>query len=148
MPFVSITRLRVRSIRFLPAFFLHARRTSAQAQHADGFLAGGLKPDRRWTFWTMTLWRDQAAMRAYIASGDHLRVMPKLMHWCDEASVVHWDQRGDALPDYSEAARRMRSEGRPSKLHRPSAHHADLSFAEPDQRGPMQLTPARRGAPA
>ena len=139
MPFVSITRLRLRSIRFLPAFALHTRRTISQVERAEGFFGGGLKPDRRWTFWTMTVWRDQAAMRAYIASGDHLRVMPKLMTWCDEASVVHWDQPGDTLPDWIEAVRRMRSEGRPSKLHHPSPRHADMSFAEPNDRGPVPI---------
>src|SRR4051812_28541107 len=106
MPFVSITRLRLRSIRFLPVFALHTRRTIAQVEQAGGFLAGGLMPDRRGTFWTMTMWQDQLAMRAYIASGPHLQVMPRLMRWCDEASIVHWDQPGDAPPDWPEAARR------------------------------------------
>lgn len=129
--FVSITRLRLRSIRFLPAFALLTRPTMAQAKRADGFLGGGLMPDRRWTFWTMTLWRDQAAMRAYIANGAHLSAMPKLLHWCDEASIVHWEQDDAIAPTWKVATDRMRAEGRASKVRHPSPNHADLSFAAP-----------------
>jgi hypothetical protein len=32
-------------------------------------------------------------MRAFMLSGAHQRAMPKLFNWCDEASVVHWNQR-------------------------------------------------------
>ena len=131
MAFVSITRLRIRSIRFMPSFAIHALTTSAQAKRAEGFIAGSLLPDRRFTFWTMTLWHAQADMRRYIASGGHRKAMPKLIHWCDEASIVHWQQDGRELPDWLEADRRMRAEGRPSKVRHPTADHADLRYAPP-----------------
>jgi hypothetical protein len=54
MPFISITRLRVRSIRFLPSFVLSAYRSLRQAKASSGFQGGGLLADRSWTFWTMT----------------------------------------------------------------------------------------------
>ena len=139
MTFVSITRLRIRSWRFMPAFAVETVRTLAQVKRADGFVGGSLLPDRRLTFWTMTLWRDAAAMRAYLVSGAHLRAMPKLLRWCDEASVVHWTQGDDVAPDWPEAERRMRAEGRPSKLHHPAPHHADLSFARPRTSGAVAI---------
>ena len=71
MPFVSITRLRLRAVRFLPVFFLHALRAQRQLRHAPGFLGGGLLPDRCRTFWTMSVWDDAQSMRTYILSGDH-----------------------------------------------------------------------------
>lgn len=131
MTFVSITRLRVRSLRFMPAFAIHALSTSAQVRSADGFVAGSLLPDRRFTFWTMTLWNEQADMRRYMTNGAHLKAMPKLLHWCDEASIVHWNQAAPDLPSWDEADRRMRAEGRPSKVLHPSANHGDLSYAPP-----------------
>ena len=70
-------------------------------------------------------------MRAYMTSGDHRAVMPHLLDGCDEASVVHWEQPDDILPKWPEADRRMRAEGRPSKVRNPSAVHAALSFDAP-----------------
>jgi hypothetical protein len=131
MPFISVTRLRLRSMRFVPSFFLHAVPSLRQARAAPGFCDGSLLADRSWTFWTLTLWDEQASMRAYMTSGDHRTAMPRLAGWCDEASVVHWDQEHGDLPSWTEADRRMRAEGRPSKIRNPSPHHADLSFSAP-----------------
>ncbi len=131
MPFVSLTRLRVRSIRFLPQFALYAFRTRSQVSKAPGFQTGALLGDRKFTFWTMTAWNSQADMRRYMTSGAHMQAMPKLLHWCDEASVAHWEQQDPALPSWTDADRRMRETGRPSKVRNPSPHHADLTYATP-----------------
>ena len=128
MPFVSVTRLRLRSIRFLAAFARHNLRTLAQVKAAPGFHGGALLADRGWTFWTLTAWDSPEAMRTYMTTGPHRAAMPHLLDWCDEASVVRWDQDGDALPSWAEADRRMRAEGRPSRLRHPGPHHADLGF--------------------
>ena len=131
MPFVSVTRLRLRSIRFLPAFAVHTLRAHRQVKHASGFQGGSLLPDRRWAFWTLTAWDDEGAMRDYMLSGDHRTAMARLVDWCDEASVVHWTQAERALPSWSAAAARMREEGRASKVRHPSPEHASLNFAAP-----------------
>lgn len=129
MPFVSVTRLRVRSLRYLPAFFIYASRATRQASSAGGFLGGALLPDRRWTFWTLTMWQGAGDMRAYIISGAHKTVMPKLMLWCDEASIAHWEQAESVLPDWAEAEAQMRERGRPSKVLQPSPGHLSMAFA-------------------
>jgi quinol monooxygenase YgiN len=141
MTLVSVTRLRIRSLRFMPGFALYALRSLSQSRRAPGFHDGSLLRDRKLTFWTMTVWRDQHAMRAYMASGAHLKAMPKLQAWCDEASVVHWTQDGAATPEWAEADRRMRMEGRASKVRRPSAVHASLGFAAPRLSGAVPIRP-------
>lgn len=143
MMFISLTRLRIRSFRFLPAFALHLMRTRRQIRSASGFKHGALLADRSLAFWTMTAWESQECMRRYMNSGPHKKAMPHLLHWCDEASVAHWVQPDAALPDWSEAHRRMRSEGRPSKVLHPSAHHADLSYAAPRTTASGTIRPAR-----
>lgn len=50
--------------------------------------------------------------------------MPKLLHWCDEASVLHWQQDDPTVPDTPEAHRRVVAEGRLSKVLHPSPAHA------------------------
>ncbi len=131
MIFVSLTRLRLRSVRFLPLFAIHAFRSQRQVGHAAGCLRVALLPDRRLTFWTMTAWESEAAMRAYMTSGAHKKAMPYLMHWCDEASVANWTQDDCTLLSWSDADNQMRTHGRPSKMHHPSAHHATLTYAAP-----------------
>lgn len=131
MAFVSITRLRIRSLRFLPGFALYTQQALAQVRKAEGFLGGSLLRDRKLTFWTMTAWTDRESMRRYMTSGAHLRAMPKLLDWCDEASVVSWTRAKATAPGWGEADRRMRVEGRPSKVRHPSPDHQALAYRAP-----------------
>ncbi|HUN86694.1 MAG TPA: DUF3291 domain-containing protein [Terracidiphilus sp.] len=121
MPVVSITRLRVRSWRFLPAFLVTAFRVGGrQARAAQGNLAVKVLNDSRKTFWTCTCWESEAAMRAFMLAKPHGPAMRKLLEWCDEAALVHWTQPTEELPSWPEAHRRMQEEGRPSKVNHPS----------------------------
>jgi hypothetical protein len=89
MPFVSITRLRVRRWRLLPQFLIQSIRIARQAQRAAGSIAVSVLRDADRAFWTRTVWRDEAAMRVFMRSGVHRRVMARLPEWCDEAALVH-----------------------------------------------------------
>jgi heme-degrading monooxygenase HmoA len=131
MSVIGVTRLRVRSVRFLPAFALHFLRTRKQVRRAPGFQGGSVLQDRHWTFWTMTAWDSQE--------------MPYLLDWCDEASVVHWDQPEDGLPSWLEADRRMRESGRASKLRNPSPQHAALNYRRLRVSTATKITPRRSG---
>ena len=142
MVFVSLTRLRVRSWRFMPGFFWYALRSEAQVRGAAGFLRGALHPDLPFTFWTMTAWESEAAMRAYMTSGPHKAAMPKLMRWCDQASVARRLQETDALPSWDEADRRMR-QGRASKVNHPAPGHADLTYDPPKNNAFKPIAPLR-----
>jgi hypothetical protein len=131
MIFISLTRLRIRSIRFMPLFALHTLLSLRQVRKAAGFQGGALLPDRSRTFWTMTAWDSQDSMRAFMTTGSHKTAMPRLLHWCDEASVAHWVQPETVLPSWTEADKRMRESGRASKVLHPSQQHANLSYREP-----------------
>lgn len=131
MPLVSVTRLRIRSPWYLPAFFFYTLRATSQARAASGNKAVKLLPDAHRTFWTCTLWTDLDAMRAYVSAGAHRKSMKRLAHWCDEASVVHWEQDALDLPNWEVAHRRMQEQGRPSKLDKPSAAHLAYQIAQP-----------------
>lgn len=130
----------------MPLFAMHTLRSLRQVKHAPGFNGGSLLPDRRWTFWTLTNWDHHDSMRQYMITGSHRAAMPHLLHWCDEASVVHWEQPEAGLPSWEEADRRMRAEGRASKVRFPSDGHATLSYASPRLSGAGPIRPARAGA--
>jgi heme-degrading monooxygenase HmoA len=131
MIFISVTRLRIRFVRFLPLFAVWAIRSLRQVERAPGFQSGSLLPDSQWTFWTMTAWDSQENMRAFMTSGAHKDAMPRLLHWCDEASVAHWTKEDDGLPSWPEADARMRASGRISKVLHPSPQHAGLNYQAP-----------------
>jgi hypothetical protein len=139
MPFISITRLRIRSWLFFPAFMFDAVRSARQAQAADGNLAVKILRDARNVWWTSTAWDSEASMRKFMTTRPHGPAMRKLMKWCDEASIVHWTQPDAALPTWPEAHRRMQSEGRPSKVNSPSPDHSAGVIAPPttDKRAEM-----------
>ena len=50
-------------------------RAARQAKTAPGNLAVSLLADSNFAFWTRTLWNDQDAMRAFMLSGAHRRMM-------------------------------------------------------------------------
>jgi hypothetical protein len=79
--------------------------------------------DGAFAFWTSTVWQNLEAMRAFRNSGAHLKAMPKLLRWCDEASFVHWEQGDARVPDISAAFDRLLREGKLSKVLKPSARH-------------------------
>jgi hypothetical protein len=123
MVFVSVTRLRLRSAWFLFPLAWLTSRTNKQIKTADGCLKSDVRggPDK--IFWTKSVWRDEASMRAFMSSGAHLKAMPKLKQWCDEASAAHWSQES---PDISwiEAEGGMAQYGWTSKVLHPSPTHA------------------------
>ena len=102
-----------------------------QLVRASGFHQGRLLIDRRRTFWTMTAWNSEQAMRGFRSTGAHMRAMPRLVSWCDEASVVHWESEAAELPDWRTAAGRLRTGGRLSRVDLPSAAHVSREFADP-----------------
>lgn len=124
MALIAITRLHVRSWRFLPDFLLHSVRIMRQARAAPGNLGAETLREAGMTFWTKTAWRDEAAMRAFMVSGAHRIVMPHLQRWCSEASVVHWEQESPRLPFWEDAGRRMQRDGRVVPVKRPSEEQA------------------------
>ena len=136
---VSVTRFRLRALRFLPFFMLHANRSIAQIRKSDGFLAGAVQREAGLAFWTLTVWRDAHAMRAFAASGAHRTSAPHLANWADAARVAHWLQPGCELPAWPEAVRRLREEGRSMTLRYPAVNAGEEGCTEPRIIGGMRL---------
>jgi Domain of unknown function (DUF3291) len=131
MPFVSITRLRVRRWRYLPQFLVQSIRAARQAKRAAGSLAVSILRDADRAFWTRTVWSDEAAMRSFMQSGVHRRVMARLPEWCNEAALVHWVQDDKEPPSWAEAHRRLETEGRRSRVNHPTAAQRRFEIREP-----------------
>jgi quinol monooxygenase YgiN len=120
---VSVTRLRLRNFWFLFPLAWRTSRCNKQIRAADGCLSSDVRGGPNKVFWTKSVWRDQAAMRAFMSSGAHLKAMPKLKHWCDEASAGHWSQ-DDTNVSWTEAEAGLARTGWVSKVSHPSPAHA------------------------
>lgn len=106
-------------------------RSSQQAKTAPGNMAVSLLRDSDNTYWTRTVWTTDSAVKAFMVTGTHRQVMRKLLDWCDEASLVRWEQGTDQEPDWEEAHRRMQAEGRRSKVNYPSPAHEKFEIRPP-----------------
>lgn len=129
--FASVTRLRVRSFPYLPAFLWMTFLAQRQTVRAEGFVGGRLLIDAHLTFWTLTVWESEKAMKAFRGSGTHARVMPKLVEWCDEASYAHWPPTDSSIPEWRDAYKHLVTEGRLSRVAHPSQDHEARRFPEP-----------------
>ena len=143
MPVLSVTRLRLRSWRFFPSFVLYTLRSTRQVEKASGLLGGWLGGSGANAYWTVTLWRDEAAMKAFRDTDAHKAAMPKLLDWCDESAMARVEQPGDELPDGTQALQLLSQRGRVSKVRNPTAKHA-AGQSVPDGRAPR---PGRRLRP-
>jgi Domain of unknown function (DUF3291) len=140
---VCVTRLRLRSIRFLPSVYWATRKLQRSLEKAPGFVMGKLLADRNLAFWTMSVWEDIDSMRAFRSSRAHTAVMPNAARWCDEASVVHWETQAEKLPDWDEAHRRMSESGKPSPLRFPSADYKARKYKQPDTNKCLVVLPRK-----
>ena len=102
-----------------------------QVMRAPGFLGGRLLVDAGRTFWTLTVWDSERAMKAFRGSEPHSKVMPRLMEWCDEASYAHWIPTEASVPPWPEAYEHLVSEARLSRVAHPSPNHDARHFAKP-----------------
>jgi hypothetical protein len=127
----SVTRLRVRSMWYLPAFLWETFLSQRQAVHSSGFRGGRLLIDVSRTFWTLTVWESEREMKAFRGSQAHAKVMPRLAGWCDEAAYAHWNPNDDSVPSWQEAYEHLVQEGRLSRVAHPSPDHEARHFPRP-----------------
>ena len=67
MVFVSVTRVRPRSLRCLLIVVLHSWRSRSQLRGTMGFIGRYLASGPRFGMWTVTVWDDEQSMREWIA---------------------------------------------------------------------------------
>ena len=132
MPFVAITRVRVRARRLLPALVLQLVRACLQERSAEGSLSVELLQDANGTFWMRSVWSTDSSMQAFFDSTPRRAVMRRLARWCDEASAAQWPQLSSVAPSWSDAHRRLQETGRPLRIELPSSDHLRNRIPAPD----------------
>jgi hypothetical protein len=128
MYFVSATRLKLKSIFYLPAFMRANEASGKQLLATEGFVSGKENVDKGLIFWTVTMWDKDADMKSFRNSPAHRKAMQGLPNWCNEATYTHWLQKEDTLPGWHAVHERMIREGVVSKVRNPTERHSSKSF--------------------
>lgn len=131
MYFISATRLKLRSYRFLIPFLWQNFKINRQIQKTTGFIQGKLLVDKQLTFWTLTIWQNRESTLSFRNSGAHLRAMPKLFRWCDEAVYAHWEEENLKVINWAEVHQQLNEIGKLSKVKYPSEAHQRREFRIP-----------------
>ena len=106
---VMASRLEVRSLRHVPGFLAASLRLWRQARGAPGAIGVALRaePLRR-TFWTVSAWEDDGAIRAYAAAEPHRSAMRRKRAVMRGSDFVFWDAAAADLPvSWEEVERRI-----------------------------------------
>ena len=129
MPFISITRLKVKSILYLLRFILANETSAKQLIRTKGFIKGKELIDKNLTFWTLTMWENDISMNVFRNSSSHRKAMQQLPFLCSEASYFHWNQPDTKFPDWVSASERLLMEGKLTKVRNPSPDQIINKFA-------------------
>ena len=138
MPYVSVTRLRVKSLFFLFSFMRSNEASVKELKTSSGLLIGKELLDKKLTFWTITIWENEESMKRFRGSSSHRKAMQNLPKWCSEASYHHWIQEETECPNWTTASDKLFSQGKLSKVRNPS--NAQITNQFP----PIQWTRAER----
>jgi heme-degrading monooxygenase HmoA len=138
MPFISVTRLRVKSLFFLFSFMRANEASVKELKSSTGLLMGKELIDKKLTFWTITLWEDEESMKRFRGSLSHRNAMQNLPKWCSEASYHHWVQEENECPNWTTILDKLYSEGKLSKVRNPSYEQITNQFP------PIQWTKSER----
>ncbi|WP_329520847.1 hypothetical protein [Spirillospora sp. NBC_01491] len=109
---VMASRLEVRSLRQVPGFLRASMSLWRQARRSPGAWGLGLRaePLRR-TFWTVSAWSGEKAVRAYARAEPHASTMRRKRTVVRESTFVFWNVPAEDLPiEWDEVERRIAAE--------------------------------------
>lgn len=131
MPFIVVTRLRLRDPAFFDDFFAGAVAAFEQATAAEGNLGADVLAEPNNIYWTRTVWQGRDPMGRFVGSDPHLSIMDHLDEWCDEATFVDWEQASAELPDWQDGYERLVSGGHVASLTHGTDAHRTRDFPAP-----------------
>ncbi len=94
-----LSYLPLKSYWRMPSFFLYSAQVAKQLASAQGLLGYSVlvRPLSK-RFWTLSAWKDEAALRAFVQHPPHVRLMAALAPHMAETKFVRWTVKGSQLP--------------------------------------------------
>ena len=104
--YVMASRFELTSAWRSPAFLAQAIRVWRQARRSPGVLGVSLRAQLlRRTYWTLSVWTDEAALRTYARTDPHRTVMRRVRPWARTATFRFWTVPAGELASAAAPAR-------------------------------------------
>jgi heme-degrading monooxygenase HmoA len=84
----------------LPLFIFHTFKSIRQSKKAKGLVHASFRNEGWLTYWTLTVWEDEASMKEYRNKGNHLKAMKVSRKIADQLEKLNWED--DHIPDWQE----------------------------------------------
>jgi quinol monooxygenase YgiN len=104
-----LSYLPLKSYWRVPSFFYHTVLVAKQLASAQGLLGYSVlaHPFSK-RFWTLSAWKDEAALRDFVQHPLHVRIMTAIAPHMDQTKFWRWTVKGSQLPlGWDEALRRF-----------------------------------------
>lgn len=129
--YLAITRLKLKSTRYIVPFFIHNERVVKQIRASEGFLKGKQLATPSLSMWTATLWTCEEALKTFYLSGEHRAVMSKISEWSSEAVSGHQQVDSNKLPSWDYVRTQLHQIGRFTHLQEHSFDYLNKIILKP-----------------
>ena len=94
-----LSYLPLKSFWRVPSFFIYSAKVAKQLASAQGLLGYSFlaRPVSK-RFWTLSVWKDETALQAFVKDPPHLYIMTALAPHMSETKFVRWTVKGSQLP--------------------------------------------------
>ena len=104
-----LSYLPLKSYWWVVPFFIYTGQVVTQLATSEGLLGYSLlaRPLSK-RFWTLSVWKNEDGLRAFVQHLPHVRMMSALAPHMDETRFVRWTVKGSDLPlCWDDALRRL-----------------------------------------
>lgn len=104
-----LSYLALKSYWRMPLFFFFTAQIAKQLASAEGLLGYSVLTHPLFKrFWTLSAWKDDAALYAFVRRPPHAHIMTKLAPDMERTNFLRWTVRGSQLPlRWDDALRRF-----------------------------------------
>jgi hypothetical protein len=96
---VMASRLPLKGYRFIPGFLRDTRRIRDQLANSEGLVGYALNAQLlRKTFWTFSVWTDQASLNAFNEKEPHRGIVERLLPRMNPTRFKFLHLRGSEIP--------------------------------------------------
>ena len=105
---VFASQLPAAGLRSVPAFLSHTMRINRQLREAMGLVGYSQRADLVRYRWTLSVWHDEASLRAFVQAEPHASTMRALARYTREPMFATWNTDSPVpLPTWEEVSQRL-----------------------------------------